>query len=810
MKLKVYSIILFLFVLTKGVAQDITFKVYSFKNQLPIANVKVITSKSDVLGFTNSKGVLSVTLKNSKSQIIFLNENYKILEIDVDTKIKPVVAVYLESLGEVISEVVIRAIKKQNYAVTVLEPVKGTHIYAGKKSEVVNLDLIDGNKASNNARQIFSKVVGLNIYEANDGGLQLNIGGRGLDPNRTANFNTRQNDYDISADVLGYPESYYTPATEGLSQIQVIRGAASLQYGTQFGGLINFVTRKPSSEPIEFTTRNTVSSFNSYSNFTSIGGTLGKFSYYTYYNGKTGDGFRPNSEYDSDNIFTHLNYQFNQKTNLAFEYTYFDYLAHQPGGLSDVQFLEDPKQSYFSRNWFDVNWNLFNLKLNHEFNNKNKITLSVFALEAARKAVGYRGVPGADNPRIFNVNGDAINEFGEFEFQRDLLVDTFSNWGAEARFLSNYKIGNQDAYLLLGAKVYNADNSARQGAGSKNTDADFNFIEAAQYPNQNNFDFPNFNTSLFGEHIFNLSSDLSITPGFRFEHINTQSKGQFYVANTDAFIPDNNAFIRNFILLGVGLSYKPKTYFELYSNASQNYRSVTFSNIRTVNPSFIIDPDITDEEGYTFDFGVRGKYKKHIAYDVNVFSILYDNRIGQVLNNRAQWVRKNIGTAFIYGLESLVQWNIKETFFKQNEQLTCDVFSNLSLTESEYTDSDENNVEGNQVEYIPSINLRTGINIGWKNLLFGMQYTAIGEQFTDVTNSPYNPSNATDVIGAIPNYDILDASLSYTFSKNFKLETGLNNALDNSYFTRRATGYPGPGIIPSAPRNWYATLQIQF
>ena len=70
--------------------------------------------------------------------------------------------------------------------------------------------------------------------------LQLSIGGRGLDPNRTASFNTRQNGYDISADVLGYPESYYTPPAEALGEIQIVRGAASLQYGTQFGGLINF------------------------------------------------------------------------------------------------------------------------------------------------------------------------------------------------------------------------------------------------------------------------------------------------------------------------------------------------------------------------------------------------------------------------------------------------------------------------------------------------------------------------------------------------------------------------------------------
>lgn len=807
MKLKVFS--LFFFLLSSVVfAQEITFKVYNETSLLPVANVKVITTKSKLLGVTNAKGTLTVNTE-AETHFFFQNEDYKISEVFIQPASNSI-EVYLIPISEALSEVVIRTKKQQDYTVTALAPVEGTHIYAGKKSEVVHLDLIDGNKAANNARQIFSKVAGLNIYDANDGGLQLNIGGRGLDPNRTANFNTRQNDYDISADVLGYPESYYTPPTEALSQIQVIRGAASLQYGTQFGGLVNFKFRKPSLDPFEFITRNTVSSFNSFSNFTSVSGTLNKFSYYTFYNGKKGDGFRPNSDYESHNAFAHLGYKFNEKTSIAFEYTYFDYLAHQPGGLSDVQFLENPEQSYLKRNWFDVNWNLFNLKLEHEFNANNKVTVSLFALEAARKAIGFRGVPGATNPRIFNPNGDAVNEFGEYEYQRDLLIDEFSNWGAEVRFLSNYKIGNKDAYLLLGSKIYNADNSSQQGPGSKNTNADFNFIDAAQYPNQNNFNYPNFNASFFGEHIFNVTNNLSITPGFRFEHINTKSKGSYYDVNLDDFVPDNNSFVRNFVLFGVGVSYKPKPYFELYSNISQNYRSVTFSNIRTVNPSFIIDPNITDEEGYTFDVGVRGKFKKTLSYDVNAFSLLYDNRIGQVLNNRAQWVRKNIGTAFIYGLESLIQWNIKETFFKNNEAISFNVFSNLALTTSEYTKSEESGVEGNEVEFIPAVNLKAGVNFGYKNAVMAIQYTAISEQYTDVTNSPYNPNNATDVIGAIPSYDILDVSLSYRFTDNLKLETGINNILDNTYFTRRATGYPGPGIIPSAPLNWYTTLQVKF
>jgi len=43
-----------------------------------------------------------------------------------------------------------------------------------------------------------------------------------------------------------------------------------------------------------------------------------------------------------------------------------------------------------------------------------------------------------------------------------------------------------------------------------------------------------------------------------------------------------------------------------------------------------------------------------------------------------------------------------------------------------------------------------------------------------------------------------------------KLEAGINNFTDNKYFTRRASGYPGPGIIPSDFRSYYTTLEIAF
>jgi Fe(3+) dicitrate transport protein len=63
---------------------------------------------------------------------------------------------------------------------------------------------------------------------------------------------------------------------------------------------------------------------------------------------------------------------------------------------------------------------------------------------------------------------------------------------------------------------------------------------------------------------------------------------------------------RNFVLFGVGLSYKPQNQIELYGNVSQNYRSVTFNDIRTVSPSNVIDPNISDEKIYFRHIGIRG------------------------------------------------------------------------------------------------------------------------------------------------------------------------------------------------------------
>lgn len=692
-----------------------------------------------------------------------------------------------------------------------LEDVVDMSIYAGKKSEVIIMDSLVVNTATNNARQIYSRVPGLNIWENEGAGIQLSIGGRGLDPNRTSNFNVRQNGYDISADALGYPESYYTPATEGIERIQVIRGAASLQYGTQFGGMLNFVMRKPvADKKIQLVARQSLGTYGKgskglalYNTFTSLSGTVGKLSYYTYFQYKTGNGWRPNSDFNTYNYYGNVNYQISKRTRIGLDITLMSYLAHQPGGLSDDMFKEDPRQSNRERNWFQVNWRMAALHFNHKFNESNEMNVRVFGLVANRYTVGFR-------PNRVATIDDGTTE-------RDLIKGEFRNIGAEVRYMKRYALGSRHSVLLLGARGYYGNNLSTQGQGTKGSGADFNYSKT----NFMTYDytFLNRNIALFAENIFYIGSKLSITPGVRFEYIKTSANGYYgsiaydlagNIINTDT-THEYRVNGRHFLLGGIGISYKPFAKMNIYGNISQNYRSITYSDMRISNPSSVIDPNMKDETGFTTDIGLRSENTKRFIYDASFFILNYNNRIGEYLttdaSNRIIRERTNIGRALMIGVECYLEYDVLKLIAPQSKKWSGSLFTNSAYIHSEYVSSGITAVQGNQVEFVPLFNFKTGARIGYKKFKMAFQYTHLTQQFSDATNAV--DGGASGVVGIIPAYTVMDLSTSYEY-KVFKLEFNINNLTNQMYFTRRATGYPGPGILPSDGRAFYVTFQVKI
>ncbi|MBL7933415.1 MAG: TonB-dependent receptor, partial [Bacteroidia bacterium] len=710
--------------------------------------------------------------------------------------------IFMTSTEVLLDEITVQAEKENTFGVSRLNNVEGTTIYAGKKSEAVYVQDLNANLAANNSRQVFSKIPGINVFENDGSGATIGIGGRGLNPNRISNFNTRQNGYDISADALGYPESYYTPPTDAVERIEILRGAAGLQFGTQFGGMINYKFSEASTKKISGDFRQTSGSYGFINSFNSLSGTVKKVSYNTFYQFKHYDGWRKRSELNSHNAFASVKYQLNERIWIKAEYTYLNYLAQQPGGLLDKQFNDDPGQITRTRNWFRVKWNLVSLQADYKVTERTRISLNSFGLYAGRDALGV--LNRTERPDILSEN-------------RNLLSDVYKNFGAELKLLQRYSFLKNNSHFLIGTRYYQGHTDRKQGDADTTNLAHFNYLNPDNLENSS-YTFPSRNYAFFAENIFQLNSKWSVTPGMRYEIISTASEGYYRLMNKglssdtillDLKVYDNRISTRSFLIGGIGTQLKLSKRTELYANFSQNYRSINFNDMRISNPNSQVDPNLKDESGYTVDGGFRGSLKNLLYFDVGVFMLQYNNRIGTALkvdSNTFQVVRyrTNIGSSRNTGVEAFAELDWMKLVNRQSKH-KLSTFANFSYINAVYTSKDKA-YNNKKVEYVPNMIVRAGVSYAFKKFGFTYQYSYTSEQYSDATNAKTSPSA---IYGLIPAYSVMDLSVNYSW-KQFTCVAGLNNLANATYFTRRAEGYPGPGIIPADPINFYLTLKVKL
>lgn len=702
-----------------------------------------------------------------------------------------------------IAEANVTARKLEQFDVSFLSPIRGVQITTGTNN-VIALDQLSGAKSSANPREIFAKIPGLNIWENDGVGIQIGIGGRGLSPDRAANFNTRQNGYDISADALGYPESYYTPPFEALKSIEIIRGSAALQFGTQFGGLLNFVIRDiPRSTPLEITSRLTGGTYGYLGTFNRIAGTSGKIGYQAYHQYKRGDGYRENSAFQQHQAFGQLSYFLSEKVTILVEYTHMNYTAQQAGGLTDFLFEQDPQQSVRNRNWFSVNWNLLALRYHQELGKNGLFDLRAFGMHSTRNSLGFLGKINQADP-----GGN-----------RQLISGNFKNAGVEARYLHKYRIGANETLkgaLLIGGRYYRGQTVSNQGNASDGDDADFQFL----HPNDlegSSFTFPSENVAGFLENIVFIKRRGTLNFGFRMEHIRSEANGYYKRYNVHPFnndtlaiytLLDSNQVSRIVPLFGAGGSFRINQSGAFYANYTQNYRAINFNDIRITNPNIVIDSAIKDEYGFTSELGFRGILRNYWVYDLAGFYLFYGDKIGLAPKPGTIYKeRTNIGDAVNYGIELFTEFDFIQAF-RDSSSHHLSLFVNTAYIRTEYIRSREKSYESKQVEYVSPFILRSGIKWRNKRFMVQLQGSYTHEQFSDATNSVEPSGDA--IIGLIPRYFVMDFSASWNVSELWKLEMGVNNFTNEHYFTRRATGYPGPGILPSDGISAYLTVQFHF
>ena len=686
-----------------------------------------------------------------------------------------------------------------------LPEVADYRIYAGKKNEVIRIGELNANLAMNNSRQIFAKTPGISIWDNDGSGVQLGVASRGLNPNRSWEFNVRMNGYDITPDPMGYPEAYFTPPMEVVEQIEIVRGASSLQYGSQFGGLMNFVLRKPDpSTRFTAETVNTVGSNGLLSSFNYLGGTEGKWSYTTYYQRRSGKGWRENGAFQTHHIHLEVNYAASNRLKLGLEMTSMTADTQQPGGLTDVQFATDAQQSTRARNWFSTPWYIPALTAEYLISPKTKVSWKAFGTFAERNSVGFM--------RPIHVEDDLGN--------RQVDRDYYTTYGSEVRLSSSYTLFGREHSLVGGLRYFNGHIDRKQlGVGTSRTDLDYS---VAAGPFARDLDFSNTNWAAFVEQVFRFSDRFLMTGGVRLEQIQSTMQGQLNRVNGVPQFLEPITRSRSFAIFGAGAEYHVTKTSEFYANLSQAYRPVLISDLTPPATTDIIDPNLTDSRGYNFDLGYRGSWTPALQFDLSYFHLHYADRIGSLAqmdpNGRITQFRTNLGTSISRGFEGYVEVDPITALFESSRVGYVHLFASLAFVDATYGDFEvssvsngqiqKRNLKGNQVENAPRKINRLGATYSYDKFSMTWQWSDIGGAFADASNSV--APNAAATVGLIPAYRVQDLSASWNFWKQHSIKAGVNNLSDARYFTRRAGGYPGPGILPADGRTFYLTAALKF
>ncbi len=679
-----------------------------------------------------------------------------------------------------------------------LPVVEGTYIFSGKKSEVITLAERDSALTEKYARQLFAKVPGVFVYDMDGTGNQVNIAARGLDPHRSWEFNVRKDGVITNSDLYGYPASHYNVPMEAVERIELVRGTASLQYGAQFGGMLNMVTKaSDTTRAFAFESINTVGSFGLLSTFNRASGRLGKWTYNVWMQRKGSDGYRDNSRSDFEAQNITIGFAPSNKLKLSAEWTRSDYVVRTPGPLNDAMFQSDPRSSTRSRNYYEPDIHVPSLKAFWEPGARTHVLLTASAVIGARNSVLF------DRPATI---ADAIDSVTLQYAPRQVDIDNFNSYTGELRVRHDYALGKHVSAWTAGIQVMHNDLHRRQlGKGTTGTDYDLTLTTPGW---GRDLHYATENVALSFENRAVLTRRLSMNTGARFEVGDSRMNGSI------SYYPDEdvpNTIEHRFPLFGVSVEYVLDTRTNVYGGWSQAYRPVIFKDIIPASPFESADKDLKDAYGYNAEAGVRGSWKS-VRWDLSAFELRYENRMGSLASEDTGNVliqRTNIGNSVTRGVECFLQvdpWS--------RDRFSVSLFTSTAWMDARYEDavirSGSSNVDisGNRVESAPEWTSRNGFTLRWHGLRLSLLYSYVSETFADALNTE-TPS-ASGTIGPVPAYSLVDVNATLKATKQLEFRANLNNALDEHYFTKRPQFYPGPGIWPSDGRSWSMSVALRL
>jgi Fe(3+) dicitrate transport protein len=661
------------------------------------------------------------------------------------------------------------------------------------------------------ANEMFRKISGIHVVDEEGAGMRVNIGMRGMDPDRSRGVLVLEDGIPVSLNPYGEPEMYYSPIIDRMSGIEVLKGSGQIMFGPQtIGGVVNYITMAPTPKQsirvkLGVGEGGFASSLFNYSNsFDKLGVVVtllhrqaDKLGY---------------AKFGITDFSTKLVYDFNRNTQLMVKIGLYNELSNSTYiGLTQTMYDQGGQDFVLMapEDRLDIKRYSLSATFNKNIGKKLKFNTTIFGYNTSRNWQRQEFSSSKTASKLTGVVwGDTSLPNGAV-YMRNLNAHRnrqFEVFGAESKLTYQYQLWNKKSDLNVGVR-YLFERAYEQRLNGKKLDSRTGDLVEDEIRTGNAF-------SAYAQNKMNLSKKIILSFGLRLESYNYQRnifRNTFLINNVSKML-DTNLLASNEILTlipGAGINYQMSKNMNLFGGAHKGYAPPRVKDAISASGQAY---QLEAESSWNYELGLRGALKKVLSFELTGFYMDFSNQIIPVSESSG-----GTGAGLINGGETIhkgleLSYNVKlSDWFKTKSKIVFNnniTLVNAYFSEDRYVKQGASNVNinGNKTPYAPeyylnyALNYETKFNLGF---IFSANYT--GSQYGDVLNTT-NPS-FDGRIGRLKKYSVYDVNLYY---KSNKLKTTFNFTVKNVFDERYIVSRRPQGIRVGLPRYFMGTVQIDL
>lgn len=675
--------------------------------------------------------------------------------------------------------------------------------------------------------EMLRQITGVHVVEEEGAGLRVNIGVRGLDPDRSRNVLVLEDGIPVALGPYGEPEMYYTPSIDRMRGVEVLKGSGSILYGPQtIGGVINYITSDPPSESKGFAS---VSGGEGgyFTGRLSYGNTFGNTGFQIGYLRRQAESLGT-AAFGLNEINSKLRFQASPRSNVMIKIGVYDEESNSTYvGLTQAMY--NNREGDYLRLAPDDNLDIrrYSIGIRHDFMISDRLLLNTTAYGYTTtrnwKRQDFTGNPGAGNltgvvwgdeslpgGAIFMRNGTG-NRNRQFEVA-----------GLEPRVRYRFQTGGTDNVLDGGVRIL-YERAFEQRVNGTNADAVSGVLHNDEIRT-------GYALSSWVQNRFITGERLSFTAGLRTEMLDYE---RHILRSKSIDVNFRNRTYTSSIIPGAGVNYNVNNDNGLFAGVHKGFAP---PRIKDAISSDGVDQELKAENSWNYELGARTDFFDLVGLDVTAFFMDFSNQVipvsessggagsgyinGGRTSHRGIETELGLNISGMAGIPGNLSVNLNTTFVES-------VFSgDRFVVQKIASDTGEKvyvNIKGNKTPYAPGIIASGFIHYdntsGFGFRLMG-QYT--GRQYTDVLNTgdtgdwllvamddpghEYIQATANGRLGELPQFFIMNVSAWYDIGNSLRLNLGIKNMLDERYIVSRRP----QGIRAGLPRLFTAGLSYRF